>query len=156
MSHQIYLEPGEGSLLNVIGERVTCKVVGEETEGAWSLFEVSVPPGGGPPPHSHDEFDEAYYVLEGELELLAGERKVRAVPGSFITIPRGTVHAYRNNTDATAKFLAWGYPSGVERFFAELDREVRSLPPDVDLVMGIAARHNVRFAPPAGEESRAE
>ncbi len=150
MSNQIYLEPGEGRLLSVIGERVTCKVVGEESEGAWSLFEVSVPPGGGPPPHSHDEFDEAYYVLEGELELLAGERTVRAVPGSFITIPRGTVHTYRNDTAAMAKFLAWGYPSGVELFFEELDREVKSMPPDVAQVQGIAARHNVRFAPPRG------
>ena len=153
MSHQIYLEPGEGRLLSVIGERVTCKVVGEETDGAWSLFEVSEPPGGGPPPHSHDGFDEAYYVLEGELELLAGERAVKAGPGSFVTIPRGTIHTYRNNTGETAKFLAWGYPSGVEGFFAELDREVKSLPPDVDLVLNIAARHNVRFAPPAVEGS---
>jgi hypothetical protein len=34
MSQQVYLAPGEGRLLSVIGERVTCKVVGEETDGA--------------------------------------------------------------------------------------------------------------------------
>src|ERR1700754_3843878 len=46
----------------------TPKAPPEPTAGAFALVEASVPPGGGPPPHLHTREDEAFYLLDGELQ----------------------------------------------------------------------------------------
>jgi len=51
------------------------------------------PPGSGPPRHVHYGCDELFYVLEGQFLFLVGERQVSGSPGTFVFIPRGTVHA---------------------------------------------------------------
>jgi quercetin dioxygenase-like cupin family protein len=59
-------------------------------------MEALVPPGGGPPPHTHSGEDETFYLLEGEIEFLLGEARITAGPGDFVNVPRGTVHCFRN------------------------------------------------------------
>jgi mannose-6-phosphate isomerase-like protein (cupin superfamily) len=68
-----HLTEGEGEMLWVADELMTLKATGEDTGGAYSLTDSVVPPGGGPPPHVHHREDEAFWVLEGELEVMVGE-----------------------------------------------------------------------------------
>jgi len=89
----IVLSPGEGKIVPVPGHKVTHKVVGADTDGAYSLLEVELV-GDGPPQHIHKTEDEAFYVLEGEINVLLGERTFKATAGSFVRIPRGTVHTF--------------------------------------------------------------
>ena len=64
----IVLRPGDGKIVLVPGHKVTLKVVGADTDGAYSLLEIELV-GDGPPQHIHKTEDEAFYVLEGEMVL---------------------------------------------------------------------------------------
>jgi len=65
----LILGPGEGQTIPVPGHKVTHKVVGADTGGAYALMEVELH-GDGPPQHIHKTEDEAFYVLEGEVRWL--------------------------------------------------------------------------------------
>jgi len=62
------VKAGDRTPLNVLGMPLTMLCEASETGGSWSLFEEEVPHGMGPPPHRHD-WDEAYYILDGESSL---------------------------------------------------------------------------------------
>ena len=80
--------PGEGKSLWLATDLYTFKVVGEDTNGAFSLSELTAHPQFGPPPHIHHREDESYYVLEGEFEFLDEGRTFTAGAGSSSTCPR--------------------------------------------------------------------
>lgn len=101
------------------GDHYTFLVTGEETGGAYFVMEALVPPGGGPPPHIHRREDETFYLLEGEIEFLLGERLVMAGPGDFVNVPRGTVHRFLNVGTATARMILTFTPAGMEGFFTD-------------------------------------
>jgi mannose-6-phosphate isomerase-like protein (cupin superfamily) len=54
--------------LGVVGDTYTILVSGQDTAGRYTLIDMHVPPGGGPPPHRHD-FEEMFTILDGEIEL---------------------------------------------------------------------------------------
>jgi mannose-6-phosphate isomerase-like protein (cupin superfamily) len=72
-----------------LGVLITFKAVSEETGGEYSLYELTVPPPLGAPPHIHHRETEAYYVLDGEVEFLKGERTLRAGVGQLVHVPKG-------------------------------------------------------------------
>jgi quercetin dioxygenase-like cupin family protein len=85
---------GSGATYWGPGDLYRFLVTGEETGGAYFAMEAVVPPGGGPPPHIHRNEDETFYVLEGEVEFLLGDRIVTGGAGDFVNVPRGTVHRF--------------------------------------------------------------
>ena len=100
-----------------VGGPLTFKVRGEQTDDRITAFENVIPPGQGPPLHTHANEDESWYVIEGELRFkLAGEVH-RAPAGSFVFVPRGTPHCFQNVSDAAARILVMFTPAGMERFF---------------------------------------
>ena len=70
--------PGGGRSIWLLGMLITFKAVSEETGGEYSVFEQTVPPRAGVPPHMHHQESEAFYVLEGEFELLTGGQPMKA------------------------------------------------------------------------------
>ncbi len=115
-----YVAPGGGGSV-WIGDRelVTFKQTGADTDGLFALVEVIGLPGSGPPPHIHRRVDDLYCVLEGELEVLDGDRAFTARAGSVFRIPKGTLHAWKNTTDRPARALLFVCPAGFEGFFEE-------------------------------------
>src|ERR1044071_2582633 len=140
--------PGEGKRLGIMGDPFVCKAVGEDTDDGWSLFEATVMPGSVVPEHRHEEFDEAFYILEGKLEMSMGGETRTAAPGHFVTVRRGTVHGYRNATDEPARYLAWAHPAGIEHFYEEISANVKRLPDDLGKVLSIASKHRIQLMPP--------
>ncbi len=109
-----HVAPGEGvKSLWVMGVLVTYKVPSHRTGGAYSLFEVATQPGTGPPPHIHHREDEAFYVLEGEYEFLAGRETLRVGAGSLLYVPKGTVHAHRVVGERMGRMLVTQTPGGL-------------------------------------------
>jgi quercetin dioxygenase-like cupin family protein len=54
--------------------------------------------------HTHERHADAFYVLEGELEIAVSETEtVRLGPGGFAVAPPGTVHAF--GVPERARFL---------------------------------------------------
>ena len=140
--------PEEGKQLGIMGDPFVCKAVGSDTDGGWSLFEATVMPGSVVPEHRHEGFDEAFYVLEGELEMSLDGETVTATPGYFINVRRGSIHGYRNITSAPAKYLSWTHPAGIEHFYEEISTNVKSLPEDLGKVLSIAEKHRIQLMPP--------
>jgi quercetin dioxygenase-like cupin family protein len=107
------------------------KARAEQTDGALTTMESSIPPGQGPPLHVHLDEDELIYVLEGRL-LFRLEDDLREAPaGSFVFIPRGLPHTWQNVGETVARFFFGFTPAapGMERFFArsaELPTTVRA------------------------------
>ena len=91
---------------------------GEQTGGEYSLLWELCPKDSGPPPHYHDQ-DEQFFVVDGEVTYRAGGEILKAEAGSFVLIPRGTVHSFRVDSE-TAVLLNSYTPAGFERTITEL------------------------------------
>jgi quercetin dioxygenase-like cupin family protein len=100
--------------VSIAGDTYTMLVMGEDTAGRYSLIDMFVPPGGGPPPHRHD-FEEMFTVLEGEIELTCRGETSRARVGETVNIPANAPHMFRNASRQPARLLCMCSPSGLER-----------------------------------------
>jgi mannose-6-phosphate isomerase-like protein (cupin superfamily) len=88
------------------------------------VVEITAEPGFSPTPHIHNRDEELFYVLDGHLEFLIDDRLVHADPGTFLTVPPGVLHDFRNPGPATATLLGIATPgSGFGDYFAELSRQ---------------------------------
>ena len=93
----IVFEAGEGKVLSARGSMMFFKATHASTNGAFSLMERTLPPGGRkPPPHVHTNCEEAFYVLDGEIEFFLGDDTVIGRPGSFVHVPGGVSHTFGN------------------------------------------------------------
>ena len=103
--------PGEGEIVTDRPER-TLRILGELEELIVTWFRYE-PGEKGPDAHIHEHHTDAFYVLEGELELSLGpEPTTRAAePGTFVAAPPGVVHTFRNASDATVVLLNFHVPS---------------------------------------------
>jgi quercetin dioxygenase-like cupin family protein len=152
-----HVPPGEGKTVWMVGtDLITFKATGASTGGSYALFDSLVLPGGGPPPHIHRREDEAFYVLEGSFEFLAGDRWIEASPGSFVHVPKGSLHTLKNAGDEVGRLLTLVVPAGLERFFEEVGEPGTDVssppgPPDVDKLLATAARYGIEFPPPPDE-----
>ena len=102
---------------------------GEDTGGQYCLLEQICPKGSGPGPHYHDQ-DEWFYILEGQITFVEDGVQVVRGTGSFVTVPRGTVHAFRVESE-TCRLLNGYSPAGFEAMIVEgsVPAERRELPP---------------------------
>jgi quercetin 2,3-dioxygenase len=114
-----------GDALILDGQPVTCKVSSQDTGGAMCVFETTV----GWPCHQHHDQDEWLYVLEGELTLYLGDKKVRVTAGESVYIPRQTPHVWGSaDLDQPARVLNVYQPAGtIEQFFQKI-AEFKDLP----------------------------
>ena len=140
------VKAGDRAPLNVLGMPLRMLCEAKETGGAWSLFEEEVSFGMGPPAHRHD-WDEAYYILKGELDFEIDGEPVRSAPGDFNYLPRNTVHGFKGASAEPARVLIFAAPAHGSEFFRELNEEVRSLPEDGLKIPVIGARHGIHFMP---------
>lgn len=108
---QLLLAPGDGE--TVIDRRERTLRILAETEQlivTWFRYE---PGEVGPDAHVHHQHTDAFYLLDGELELSLGPERtaVRATAGTLAAAPPNVVHTFRNASDATATFLNVHAPS---------------------------------------------
>jgi quercetin dioxygenase-like cupin family protein len=102
----------------------------EQSSGRVSVVESVMAPGSGPPLHKHD-FDEAFYVLEGELTFLLDGELVTLGPGSVAFAPGGEPHTFTNRGATDARYLLVCTPAGFERVFARRAAKAEGVdPPD--------------------------
>ena len=102
------------------GDEYRYLATGDDTDGGYYLVDAIIPPGGGPPFHIQTREEEAFYVLEGELSFYGDEGEIVAGPGTYLNIPKGAKHRFRNNGQETARMLFFFTPAGIEGLFDEL------------------------------------
>jgi quercetin dioxygenase-like cupin family protein len=126
-----YVPAGAGETIWVAGDTYTIKADAENTDGQLMLIEATVPPGGGPSPHIHNDHVEAFYLISGQLEFLNGDQTFEAEAGSFFYVPRGTLHRFRNRGLHAVKMIFFFIPGGIEEAFRAAAQPARpgELPP---------------------------
>lgn len=101
----------------------------EESAGVVSVIDNLVPAGfPGPPLHKHD-FDEAFYVVEGELTFQVEDQLVTRRAGELAFAPRNVAHTFANLSGAPARYVLVCTPASFERYFARMEAEQAGVEP---------------------------
>lgn len=153
------------------GERVSPTMtlkVGDKRSESWSVFEVvDIGPGFDVGAHRHLHAEELFYVLEGQLDLLAFEPRVRTSadwqswesstgakvarggPGSVMFVPRGCPHAFANPGPGPARMIFLVSPPGHEHYQKELAELVAGATGSLDAAIAeLRARHDIEQLTP--------
>jgi quercetin dioxygenase-like cupin family protein len=150
---------GEGERFDVAGARFTWKVKGDKTAYAFSVYEQTLDPEEGVPPHSH-ACAEVFYLLEGAVDFLRimdGKKDwVRCESGETLIVPPNALHAFFNKTSAPSRLLSISTHLH-QAFFDEVARidlaesfSTIPLPEAMGRVAEIASRYHMHFVPPDG------
>ncbi|HLH57191.1 MAG TPA: SgcJ/EcaC family oxidoreductase [Verrucomicrobiae bacterium] len=135
-----------GTVLNTFGDRLTVKLGAHQTQGALSIIVDTIPPGGGPPLHSHDNEDEFFIVREGRINYFMDNHWTELGPGGVVFAPRGRRHAFRNTGTAPASHYVLTTPGGFERFFAATAAEfAKPGGPNMERVLETSSAHGVHI-----------
>jgi quercetin dioxygenase-like cupin family protein len=149
--------------IGLVGDTYTILLTGEDTAGKYTLIDMHVPPGGGPPPHRHD-FEEMFTVLDGEVQVTFRGETLVARAGETINVPANAPHAFTNAAATPSRLLCMCAPSGQEEFFILVGQPVatRTEPPpllDADAQeafiaksKALAPEYQTELLPPPGTE----
>jgi len=155
------LDAEVGDAVWYVNNRATIKATAADTGGAFSLVDMQVALGHGPPLHVHHTEDEALWVLEGHLTVRCGEATFTAGPGSFVYTPRGIPHTFRLEGATPARLLVLLVPGGGEGFFVEAGRPAEGEglpppgPPDIARLQAVATKYHIEFVGPPLEPASA-
>jgi len=117
-----------------------------DTNGSVAMFEFGVPAGAKVPlPHSHKDYDETIYGLEGVITFTVEGKAMNIASGESYFIPRGAVHGFNNLKQEPAKALAVITPALIgPAFFKECAEIVNAGgPPDLEKLKAVMARHGL-------------
>lgn len=148
------LEREEGQAVWFLGALLIVKATGEQTGGAFGLTDHVLPAGWASPYHMHQNEDEAFYVVEGEMTFYVGDERVKAKSGTFVYGPRGVPHGFAVEGTAPARMLLLNTPAGFEGFPVEVGEPAKELtlppaePPDLERLMAIAAKYDIEILGP--------
>jgi mannose-6-phosphate isomerase-like protein (cupin superfamily) len=125
----IVLSPGEGRSYPMGRIGAVFKADGAETAERYSISEWWLEPHTqGPGAHSHAE-DDIFYVIEGTMSVLVGDRWIEASRGSFVLVPGGTVHDFQNRSGSRAGVLNVSVPGAFEEDMPAIARWFAEHPP---------------------------
>lgn len=128
------------------------------TGGSMAVLEQLAPPGSATPMHRHDNTDEHFYVLSGEVSFHGEGGAKRCGAGTFVAVPRGTVHGFRVISGEPARLLVLSVPGTFERFVRAVSVPAPSaaLPPagpppgpaELAQLAAVGAQHDVVLVGP--------
>ncbi|HXY47477.1 MAG TPA: cupin domain-containing protein [Thermoplasmata archaeon] len=164
MSDGIVVSPGAGHQIQ--GSGMVLKVGAERTQ-RWSVFEALVAPGFDVGAHLHSEAEELFYIVDGELDLLAFEPRertrdswhgwksrdgtgvVRGGPGSLMFVPAKCPHAFSNPGAKPVRMLFLFSPAGHEEYLQKVGELVAHPgPPDPSAIADLRARYDIQQLTP--------
>jgi hypothetical protein len=138
-----------GKGLSVVGDSYRIVISGKETNGAYAVIDMLVPPNGG---------QETFHVLDGAIELKTEDGIFTAGKGDFVNIPLGgIVHCFKNKTQNIAHLWCVVVPAGLEAFFEEIGKPIEfgkfETPPaltedDANRLQQIAEKYGQQLFPP--------
>jgi len=126
MSEPNVLLPGGGEALWFLDTLMQVKLASAATSGALAIFEQLAPAGSATPMHRHDATDEHFYVLSGRVTFHGPSGARPCSPGTFVSVPKGTVHAFRVTEDGPARLLVISAPATFEKFVRAVSRPALS------------------------------
>lgn len=132
------------------GEQFTFTRTGRNTGNAYTMAEAMVPPGSGPLPHFHEDYDEWFYFPQGGFTLFldpshtyadlskipnknapgADIELIETKPNSLYYVPRGHVHGFYNSSDQALPMTFVWAPERITQYFRDTGETVKVFPPD--------------------------
>jgi mannose-6-phosphate isomerase-like protein (cupin superfamily) len=142
MSHVRVMVPSEATVLEALGCRLRFLVRGDQTDGAFSMMELEIPPSFVGPPifHAHTREDWWGTVTSGEIALELPERTIAVPEGGTVFVPRTTPFRYTNPLSKPTRWTITWAPGGFERYFVELVHAIHETPPKEPAELGALAR----------------
>jgi mannose-6-phosphate isomerase-like protein (cupin superfamily) len=110
VTEAVVIAPGEGHRL---GNVEFLARTADTPRFNFSIIEIAA--GRELEAHVHEGEDDAFYILEGEMTFVLSEREVSAPPGTFVLIPPGVEHGFRNDGDVPVRMLNIHAPGGFDR-----------------------------------------
>ncbi|HVM09844.1 MAG TPA: cupin domain-containing protein [Acidimicrobiales bacterium] len=145
----LVVEPNGGERLRFLGaSTMRLKVDDVPTNGAVAFYEYLSEPGvQGPPQHVHHAHDETFYVVDGTYEFIMGDQVVEMSKGSFLFLPRGTPHTFRNAGDDLGCIVGTFNPGRFANYFRELAQIIERTggAPDIDTWTELYGRYDTTF-----------
>ena len=146
MPEPIIVERANASpALNVVGEQITVLASGDQT-GSYEIFHQTGPEGSGPPPHSHP-WDEAFYVIRGEIAFGVADKEMVARAGTLVHLPAGTTHWFRFGAGG-GEMVSMTSREGASHMFADIDREVSADNPDLGKLAALGQTYGLKVSVP--------
>jgi oxalate decarboxylase/phosphoglucose isomerase-like protein (cupin superfamily) len=132
------------------GEQFTFTRTGRNTGNAYTMAEALVPPGSGPLPHFHEDYDEWFYFPDGSITLFldpshsysdlsqvpnknapaADIQLIETKPKSLYYVERGHVHGFYNSSDHPVKMTFVWAPERITQYFRDTGEPVSRFPSD--------------------------
>ena len=134
-------------------------VEGRDSQGQLAIVHYISAPGHEPPPHVHEDEDEVFYILEGELDAYCGRDILPAKAGECLFLPSGKPHAWIIRSPAM-RALVITHPARIDRIFREVHETYRKIEASRQSyeealqggagreMMDVAARHGMRLLSP--------
>lgn len=144
------MQPQEQPVLKIGQLEIRYLIDGTVSGAGMGVFELTVPPGAGvPPAHSHKDNEEAVYVLEGVLRYTVDDETRDLTVGQRMYTPRGSVHAFSNPHDGTARALILLTPDIGLQYFRDIAEVVRATGgPDPMKMAEVMTQYGLVLAPP--------
>lgn len=141
--------------LGVAGGTYTIVIDGDQTEGAYTLIDMLVPPDAGPGPHRHD-FEELFLVFAGDVEFTFRGETTLVGAGAVVGVPANAPHRFRNAGDDVAHLLCLCTPAAQDGFFREVGEPLPSRAAHPTPLEGDALRSWIAAAAAAAPRYRTE
>ncbi|MFM9852703.1 MAG: cupin domain-containing protein [Sphingomonadaceae bacterium] len=109
---------------------------------SFEVFDTTGTPGGGPPPHTHP-WEEAYFVLSGEMDVHIDGATTHLAAGDITHVPAGVAHGY-TTLDET-HFLTIVTKGNASKFFKQVSTEIEMSPPDIEGILRVGEVHGATF-----------
>jgi quercetin dioxygenase-like cupin family protein len=139
---------------NLAGSRFVVLATAPETNGAYSAFEIFVPPGAGTPLHAHSKQEAVFYMVRGNLRFQVGDGVREHGPGSVIHAGRTVPHLFVNMGNAEAVVIVIARPGGIEKFFLEAGTKIAATdaptPPtqeEIEKILALAPAYGITMLP---------
>lgn len=142
------LEPDGGERLRFLGDSSMRLKHDTGADGPIAFYEYTCgPAAAGAPQHIHHGHDETFYIVDGVFEFAIAADVTLLQPGSFLYVPRGTPHGFRNASDATGRMVGTFNPARFAHYFRELAALIAQTdtPPDRDTWATLYSRYDTTF-----------
>ena len=148
--HALFLRDGAGEVLQFSpSERLIWKATASTTGGGFDQLELTADPDhAGAPEHVHDAVDESFLVLDGAFQFKLRDQLLIAEAGTFVFVPRGINHTWRNAVLRRSRMILTYVPGGMQAFFVEASPLMHAASPDPAALEAVNERHQTRVVGP--------
>jgi quercetin dioxygenase-like cupin family protein len=147
MNHHLaakLVEPGQGRVVNVMGNELRLILSSIDTGGVMELVELNAVPGVGIPPHMHTREDEVFMLLEGQVEFYVNGQTRLLGPGATLLGARNVPHGYQVVGDKPCRMYFTVTPAQLEPMFDQL---AALSPPEPESISRICGKFGIEILP---------